>query len=64
MTESHYQFMRRKQRKQRIIVISFVCILLSAAAVSLKECNQNMTEPLDKSYRPVDKLDPAQERLP
>jgi len=54
MKESHYQFMRRKQRKKRIIVIFLICVLLSIIAVSLRECNQNMTEPLNKEYRPVD----------
>ncbi len=59
MEENHYQFMRRKQRRQRIIVISLVCILLSAVAVSMRDCNQNINEPLDKSYRPVDIISPS-----
>ena len=54
MEKSHYQFMRRKQRRQRIIVISLVCIVLSIIVVSLRECNQNITEPLNQEYRPYD----------
>jgi len=57
MEETHYQFMRRKQRRQRIIVISLVCIVLSAIVVSLRECNQNITEPLDKTYHAYDQPD-------
>jgi len=54
MGESHYQFMRRKQRRQRVIVISLVCIILSVIVVSLRECNQKIVEPLDTEYRPYD----------
>ncbi len=58
MGGSHYQFMRRKQRRQRIIVISLVCIILSALAMSMRDCSQSIDEPLDKSYRPVDQATP------
>ena len=54
MGESHYQFMRRKQRRQRVVVISVICIVLSALAVSMRDCSQSIDEPLDKNYRPVD----------
>ncbi|MDQ7005071.1 MAG: hypothetical protein Q9N67_09230 [Ghiorsea sp.] len=54
MGTNHYQFMRRKQRRKRIIVISLVCIVLSVIAVSVRECNQNIVEPLDQKYRPFD----------
>ena len=54
MAESHYQFMRRKQRRQRVIVISIVCFVLSLVALTLRECSQSIEEPLDKSYRPFD----------
>jgi hypothetical protein len=57
MEETHYQFMRRKQRRQRVIVISLVCIILSGIAVSLRECNQSITEPLDKAYHAYDQPD-------
>jgi len=60
MAESHYQFMRRKQRRRRIIVISLLCIILSIAVVTMRECSQNMVEPLDKTYRPVDQPYPEQ----
>lgn len=56
MGESHYQFMHRKQRRQRIIVILIICMFFSVVAVSMRECSQNIDEPLDKSYRPVDQI--------
>jgi len=58
MGKSHYQFMRRKQRRQRVIVISLVCIVLSIIVVSLRECNQNIVEPLNQEYTPYDKQEP------
>ncbi len=57
MEETHYQFMRRKQRRQRILVISLICLVLSMIAISLRECNQHIVEPLDKSYHPYDQPD-------
>lgn len=59
MGKTHYQFMRHKQRKQRIIVIALLCFVLSAIAISLQECNQNIVEPLDKTYHPYDQPKPT-----
>jgi len=56
MGNSHYKFMRRKQRRGRVIVIALICIILSVIAVSMRECSQSMTEPLDKTYQPKDRV--------
>ena len=58
MGESHYQFMRRKQRRQRVIVISLICIILSVLAMSIRDCSQSIDQPINKSYRPVDQVAP------
>jgi len=47
------QYIRRKQRKRRFLIILLLTILMALSAGLLHECKQGFEQPYNQDYRPL-----------
>ena len=58
---NHYH--KLKKRRKRFFAILIVTMLMAAAAVFMRECNQNLDQPYNKGYQPMDQANKSSENV-
>lgn len=58
------RLIRRKKLIRRWLVLLLLTLIISAAAVSLRDWSSSFDEPYNKDYRPMDQVQPISTTSP
>ena len=55
MQHDFNHYVHKKKRRKRFVTLLIIIMFTATVAVFMRDCSQNMSEPYNKEYIPLDK---------